>query len=59
MKIRVTLTVEQWNALVSCARGELEGLTEADWESGNFDALDSAMKAMHDGRAKTAAKREP
>lgn len=57
-KITVRFTVAQWNALHSCATGELESLEKADVESGLFDALDSAVDAMEKAR-KTAAKREP
>ena len=44
--IKVALTESEWNALKQTVDGELESLTEADWESGVYDALDDASSAL-------------
>ena len=46
-EIRVTLTEREHRALFRTVTGELEAATEADWESGVLDDLDSAQGALN------------
>lgn len=54
-KITVRLTVAEWNALRSCATGELEGMSEADLEADYARDLGRAIRAMVAARRKAAA----
>lgn len=45
--IRVTLTETEWRAVHRTIRGELESLTEADWDSGLFEDLDAALSRFN------------
>ena len=53
-KIAVKLPVAQWDALYQCAQGELDSLTEADWESGLHDHLSAALETMRAARSDAA-----
>jgi hypothetical protein len=44
--IRVALTRGEYAALSRCVSGELESLTEADWESGMAEDLHAAQVAL-------------
>lgn len=57
MKITVTLTEAECNALRDCASGELESLTAFDWKNESNLALANALTALDEGRKK-AAQRE-
>lgn len=59
MTIVVAFTVEQWNALRTCATGELESLTEHDEASGIADHLRDAVAAMERGRTDARLRRKP
>ncbi len=48
--ISVPLTVSQWNALHTCAVGELESLTAADEASGIYRDLKAGVRAMERAR---------
>jgi hypothetical protein len=53
--IKAALTVSEWAALMRVVEGELESLTDDDWENGIGDELDAARATL--ARARNRARR--
>jgi hypothetical protein len=55
-RIRVSLTVEQWNALYSYGKAEAEAISGDTYRGDDSEHLNAALRAMERGRAMASRK---